>query len=555
MVSSHKWFVSIAVLAGLLSLSPLVISPVRAQGVGSTAEAAGITFETLSPEDLDGIQQESGYRVGVYVASVEPDTPGAAAGIKQYDIILIIGETGVDNAEAAAAAVKAASGTVEVMAYTSTDEGYASTTYSLNLSGGASGQPATSGPPVIGWQLQALDREALDKIEKVTGHGVGVLIAQVAPGSAAAQAGLQANDILLTVGKTGVDSPQAVDQALAGQSGAAHVLVMRPGTDKFEPYECDIALGAAGGGGLGGTALGGTSVDSSVTAYFDMLDFVRTQAWGRNVTTPTRERQRVSALLEQNWGEMDPKVQEAIQNMPQTWAAVRNAWAGLSDPKKAEQREYWRNQLLQPSQILPPLEDPEKFRGKNDTVAFEYPAEWVQEQTEQEGSQYLFVAPPKTQISSLDQVVNASSSPAGALFVITPITDEMKQLNTYLEGARWVAQQYVTGGASGMKEIGTLDMGDSGAIITLRGNLPGQREEKFFWVGAVRYGSDYVFIGRMGGPTAQAETLVPAFYNMITTMQLNPPAGTSGGGTSAEGAAAVDLAASVIGNAVAATNW
>ena len=553
----------VSLLLGVLLFSALAHTPARAQ-VGSTAEAAGITFETLSPQDLDAIQQQTGYRVGVYVADVKAGSAGAAAGIKMRDIILIIGEKGVDTAQAAAAAVNAATGTVEVMAFTSTDEGFAAATYSLEVSGAtapggaASSGPTASGAVSIGWQLQALDKEALDKIEKATGHRVGVGVTQVATNSPAGQAGLKANDILLVVGKTGVDSPEAVDKALAGQSGSVEILAMRPAQDKFEPVQCTIALPAASaspGGAIGGAiSSAGVAQGDPVNAYCDMMDFTRSEAWGRKVSTSAADRQKLAAALQEAMAQMDAQTLGAIQQIPAAWAEIQKNWAAASEQKRAQQREYWRKQLLLPNQILPPLENCETFNNNSGSVSFQYPPDWIQAQTQDEDTQYLYLGPPGTE-TSWDQVVNASVSPAGVLFAIGPATEEMKATSGYLEAARLIAQQFVTAGAPDFEEIGELNLGEEGAIITLRGHFPGQREEKFFWVGTTRFAAGQFFAGRFGGPSSQADALIPAFTNMLATLQLNPPGGGGGGGAGDEGAAAVDYYAARAGNLAISGGW
>jgi hypothetical protein len=306
---------------------------------------------------------------------------------------------------------------------------------------------------------------------------------------------------------------------------------------------------------VGGPAASVTPTVSSpgdpVNAYYNMMDFIRTEAWKRSVTTSGDERQRVADLLQQGRGEMDQQTQAAIQQIPQTWTNLQKAWSQASKEKKDAQREFWRKQLLVPSQLFVPPAENGTFKGSNDRIVFDYPPNWVVAQTENEGTQYLYLGPPGTQ-ASWDQVVNASTSPAGALFIVSPLDEELKSLNSYLEGARFIAQRFVTANAPDFKEIDAMELGEEGAVITLLGHYPGQSEETFFWVGVVRYGPDYLFAGRLGGPTSQAETLVPAFGCMLTTMELKPPGGGGGGGA---GAATVDYYAARCGNIATSGPW
>ncbi len=525
-----------------------------------------MVFETMTSEDLDAVQEQTGYRVGVYVKEVTPGSAGAAAGIKPTDVITIVGETGVDSAPALAAALNAASGTVEVMAFTSSDQGYVPTTYSLTLTGGAAptpgptAQPTPSEPVAIGWILQPLDKEALDKIEAATKYRVGVAVTQVASGSIAAQGGIQPNDIICVVGGTPVNTPEGVAQAVEGKSGSVVVAVLRAVDNQFQLVNCTLALSGGGGAaptpGAGPTPVGGgaagVGLDAIVSAYFDMLDFTRTQAWGRQVKTSAGERDRVASLLSNEWPQIDPQAQSVLQQIPQAWATLQKNWASAAEQKKAEQRAYWQKSLLLPNQLFPPLDMPQEFQGANGTVTFSYPAGWIQAQTESEGAQYLFLGPPGTQ-TTWDQVVSPATSPAGAFFAIAPADEQMNAVRSLQDGARLIAQQYVIPGSPDMKEIGALNVGEGAAIVTYLGHYPGQEEQRFYWVGIAKYGTGHFFAGRLGGPVSQAETLLPAFDNMIATMQLNPPESAGGGGE--YGAAMVDYYASKCGNIAVSGGW
>lgn len=96
-----------------------------------------------------------------------------------------------------------------------------------------------------GLTLQALSAEDLDAIQQNTGYRVGVLVTAVAPGSAADKAGFRARDILLTVGKNGVDAPAAVDKALAAGTGELEVLFLRVENEQFKALKLTLPAGGA----------------------------------------------------------------------------------------------------------------------------------------------------------------------------------------------------------------------------------------------------------------------------------------------------------------------
>jgi len=112
----------------------------------------------------------------------------------------------------------------------------------LTLAGTCAGATASD----LGLTLQQLPEADLDAVERETGYRVGVFVAGVKVGSAAAKAGMKARDLIFTVGTSGVVSPAAVDQALAGKTGSIEILGMRQGTSgEWEPLKILVAIPAA----------------------------------------------------------------------------------------------------------------------------------------------------------------------------------------------------------------------------------------------------------------------------------------------------------------------
>jgi S1-C subfamily serine protease len=69
----------------------------------------------------------------------------------------------------------------------------------------------------------------LDQSHPAWGNVDGVVVSDVAPGSRAAGAGLQAGDVITAVNMKAVDSLSAIDRALENASGALAVSVWRDG--------------------------------------------------------------------------------------------------------------------------------------------------------------------------------------------------------------------------------------------------------------------------------------------------------------------------------------
>lgn len=106
----------------------------------------------------------------------------------------------------------------------------------------------------VGLGLQQLADADLDAIEQAVGRRVGVMVAQVTPGSPAEAAGVRAGDILFAVAGQGVASPEAVDQALAGASGQVPLGLIRMEGGNAQIVEVSLGAGQAAapqGGGFG----------------------------------------------------------------------------------------------------------------------------------------------------------------------------------------------------------------------------------------------------------------------------------------------------------------
>lgn len=458
----------------IVALILLALVPAHAQP-GSTAEAAGIVFRTLTAEDLDGIQKSTGYRLGVEIIEVKPNTPGAAAGYKAGDLIFAVGKTGVDSAEKVVAALKAASGEVDCASAIKAGEGFEAQVVKLKLGGAAQG------------------------------------------------------------------GQQQGQQGQQGQGG----------------------LGGLNNGGAFGQGQGQTvNVDPGkpnpnadpVSAYFDMMDFVRTQAWGRKVTTAADERQRTAALLQQSWAQLDQQSQAQVLAIPQGWAQLQTAWKNSSDADKAKQKAQWADALLAPGGFYPPPANPQQFSAEGNAVAFQYPGDWTGGLTEVDGTPFLFIGPGGSQ-ANWQQVFDTPNSPPGALMAVADIPQGMQ--GSYLDGARYLAQLLVPNGLANLREVQALPIGQVGAIITIAGKFPGQNEEKFYWIGVTQFGQGKVFAGRMGGKIADADKLIPAFTYLLNTLQLNPPApaGGGGGGGYSETQGAWDAAWSRVGAGVVSNIW
>jgi len=673
----HRSSVVLPLTVALIAACHWVIRPAAAD---PPSQVAGLTLKALSDAELDTIKQKTGHRVGVLVTAVAPGSPAAAAGLRPGDLLFIVAEKPVDSPAAVDNALAEKTGPVAIAGIRQKADGTGEIVQlTLTMPEGTTAPPqppadpegklkaldaalaagvitqeeynrkkaellAQAKPPALdketqgklkaldaareagvlseaeyqqkraallkgagttsagpgnglssyadpqgrftiqypaGWQAKPRDDE--NGVDLVKGHATGSVIAFKGQGTPDellnAFAGpvrqqtkefkeVRRGQVPIGTGTgpmleyTGVNpngvSCHAILAASVGQEiGFLFMLVAL--ADEFGGVrtEWEAVLKSFGGEHAAATAPvpGGASTAAAdaggdaFTAYFNMLDFIRSQAWGRQIATPAEERQKLLALLDQAGPETRQNVTQALQGVPQVWLEIQSKWKGATEEKRTQQREYWRTQLLLPSFLFPPPVETDTFKGRNDRVVLEYPRGWVVSQTEDGDNQYLYLGPKGTQ-TSWDQLIDPASSPPGALFAIMPIPDELKNVKTFVQGARLLAQQYVLTPGAALKEINAVDL-EGGAIITFRGRYPGQKEERFYWVGAVRYGPDYILAGRLGGPTAQADTLVPAFSHMVATMELNPPSG--GGGD--YGGAMVDYYTSRAGNIAVSSGW
>ncbi len=110
----------------VLSLFAAAFSvPVCAGDAVPTAKGIGLTVIPLAPEDLDAMQRATGRRIGVVVTNVEEGSASAKAGLKEGDILLALGDKGVDSEKAADDALAGKSGALDIGILRITDEGNA----------------------------------------------------------------------------------------------------------------------------------------------------------------------------------------------------------------------------------------------------------------------------------------------------------------------------------------------------------------------------------------------------------------------------------------------
>jgi hypothetical protein len=82
---------------------------------GATASDLGLTLKQLPEADLDAIERETGYRVGVYVEAVTAGSAAASDGMRAKDVIFTVWTSGVISPAAVDTALSVKTGSIEVL--------------------------------------------------------------------------------------------------------------------------------------------------------------------------------------------------------------------------------------------------------------------------------------------------------------------------------------------------------------------------------------------------------------------------------------------------------
>ena len=180
---------------------------------------------------------------GALVSAVQRDTPAAAAGVKQGDVILSFGGTPIDQVRQLSRAVAAVEPGKKSELVVWRDGKEVRLQAEVGRMPGqeqvATAEQAAPGAdqPRLGLALAPLAPEQREQLGLDADQN-GVLITEVDPGGPAEAKGLQAGDVVLSIDRTPVAKPADVVAAVrkAHENGAKSVLlyVARDGNERFE---------------------------------------------------------------------------------------------------------------------------------------------------------------------------------------------------------------------------------------------------------------------------------------------------------------------------------
>ena len=166
---------------------------------------------------------------GALVADVTEGSPAARAGLRAGDVVLRVNGEAVRDARALARQVAAIPAGREARLAIRRNGAEQELLVTLGGTPEARRQEARG----EAGQRNAPLGLALAPAQAGKGAGEGVVVAQVRPGSPAAEAGLRPGDVLAQVGGRDVASPEAAVQALRGATGPVALKVVREGQSLF----------------------------------------------------------------------------------------------------------------------------------------------------------------------------------------------------------------------------------------------------------------------------------------------------------------------------------
>ncbi len=180
---------------------------------------------------------------GAIVARVQPESPAAEAGLQQGDVITAVNQASIEDSRALSqriAAIDAGTSATltvwrdgEVVELTAAIGNAAP---AVEASAEMSGTDEAGRLDTFGLRLANLDSEAGEGAD-MDGSGGAVVVADVAPGSAAHRKGIRSGDVIVTVGNEPVGSIAEVNERIEAAQGdgreAVLMLMSRDGSERF----------------------------------------------------------------------------------------------------------------------------------------------------------------------------------------------------------------------------------------------------------------------------------------------------------------------------------
>jgi serine protease Do len=176
---------------------------------------------------------------GVGVAQVEPNSPAAQAGVRRGDVIVAMNGSKIESYDAFRNQIAAMAPGTKAQLTVLRDGKTIEVTATLQERPAETAQAQTQPPAqqepqqTLGIRVQNLTGDLAQQFGYRLGEGV--IVSQAAPGGPAADAGIQAGDLILSVNRESVNSVDQFAKAIgeSKKGGKALLLVKRGGVSQF----------------------------------------------------------------------------------------------------------------------------------------------------------------------------------------------------------------------------------------------------------------------------------------------------------------------------------
>ena len=196
----------------------------------------GVGISDITPENSKFFEMKNNN--GAVITQVEPDSPGAKAGLKIGDVVTAVDGQAVTDASQLQIAIGSKKPGTKVELSVLRNGKQENVPVTLEQMGARNGEDnesaANQGKPRWGVGLQDLSSDVRQQLQ-VPSNVQGAVVGNVVPGSSADDAGLRQGDVILQVNRKDVKSAADVKQALSSiaQGQDALVLVWSNGGNSF----------------------------------------------------------------------------------------------------------------------------------------------------------------------------------------------------------------------------------------------------------------------------------------------------------------------------------
>ncbi|MEM1398935.1 MAG: Do family serine endopeptidase [Pseudomonadota bacterium] len=194
----------------------------------------GVSIQSISPDIADSLDLDKA--AGALIASVETDGPADNAKLRAGDVILTFAGEEIETLRDLTRAVadQSAGETVSIVIWRAGEE----VTIDLTVGDLKEDEVASAPAPIESSNLASLGVDLAERDDSV-------IVAEVAPGGAAARQGVAQGDVIVRLGDRSIDSVadavDAVDEARDNGRDTILALIERDGTPRFVPFDLTLS--------------------------------------------------------------------------------------------------------------------------------------------------------------------------------------------------------------------------------------------------------------------------------------------------------------------------